>query len=326
MSEAHGIQIDAFGGPEVMQYTSWTLNAPAANEVQIKTTAIGVNFIDTYHRHGLYPLTLPTGLGLEGVGEIVGVGDAVTHLSVGDRVGYCLAPVGSYATYRNYPAELCIPLPDEISDEAAASLLLQGMTVQYLIRQIYPVQAGDTVLLHAAAGGVGLIACQWLHALGATIIGTVGSEEKAELAKAHGCTHTILYQQESVPERVRSITDGHGVPVVYDSVGQSTFYDSLDCLQPRGMMVTFGNASGPVEPVSPLELAKRGSLMLTRPVLGHFNQTAAQIQHNSQDLFDAVLRGDIKPNINQRFALTEAAACHEALESRRTTGSTIMLP
>lgn len=326
MQTVQGIQIKAFGSAEQMQVAKWEIDAPADHEVQIKHHAIGVNFIDTYHRSGLYPLKLPSSIGMEAAGEVVAVGSGVTTVAIGDRVGYCLPPVGGYADYRNYPADRLIPLPKGISDEVAASVMLQGMTVQYLIRHIYPVKSGDTVLWHAAAGGVGLIACQWLKALGVTVIGTAGSPEKAELAKHNGCTHTILYREENIVDRVRELTDGKGVPVVYDSVGKDTFFDSLDCLQPRGLMVTFGNASGAVEPFSPLELNNRGSLMLTRPKLIDFNSTPEALAANSQDLFDAILAGHIQPNINQRFALSDAVACHQALESRETTGSTLLMP
>jgi NADPH2:quinone reductase len=326
MTTTNQIQIDLFGPAENMHYRQVTLAAPAANEVQIKHHAIGVNYIDTYHRSGLYPLKLPASIGMEGAGEVIAIGSAVTNFAIGDRVGYCVPPVGSYSEVRNFPADKLIALPESISYDDAASLLLQGMTVQYLIRQIYQVKAGDTILLHAAAGGVGLIACQWLKALGATTIGTVGSEAKAKLAKSYGCDHTILYREENIAQRVKELTDGKGVPVVYDSVGKDTFTASLDCLQPRGLMVTFGNASGPVAPFSPLELASRGSLFITRPTLMSYNSTADEMQKNADDLFQFINTGQIKPNIHQRFDLKDAIVCHQALEARTTTGSTLLIP
>ena len=268
---AKAIRIHQYGGPEVLQYESVEVGQPGPDEVRLRQTAVGLNFIDVYHRTGLYPLPqLPGSLGLEAAGVVESIGSEVESLKVGDRVAYAGGPIGAYTSERLMPAERLIKIPDSISDIEAASMMLQGMTAQYLIRQIYPVKAGDTILLQAAAGGVGLILCQWAHSLGVEVIGTVGSEAKAELTRAHGCTHTILYQQETVSERVRELTDGKGVPVVFDSIGQATFMDSLDCLQPRGLMVSYGNASGAVKAIEPALLAQKGSLFLTRPILMHY--------------------------------------------------------
>ncbi|HTY99250.1 MAG TPA: quinone oxidoreductase, partial [Rhodocyclaceae bacterium] len=256
----HAIRIDQTGGPEVLRWEEVILPTPAANEAAVRHEAVGLNFVDIYHRSGLYPLALPSGLGMEGAGVVEAVGSGATDLAVGDRVAYAGGPPGSYAEKRNIPADRLVKLPASIDFQHAAAMMLQGMTVQYLLRRTYRVQPGDTILVHAAAGGVGLIACQWAKALGATVIGTVGSDAKADLARAHGCDHAIVYTRENFTERVREITKGEGVPVVYDSIGKDTFMGSLDCLRPLGMMVTFGNASGPVPPLDLLELSKRGSL------------------------------------------------------------------
>ncbi|SDD30091.1 quinone oxidoreductase family protein [Kordiimonas lacus] len=320
------IRMEAFGGTDVLKWQDVELGAPGVGEVRIRHTAIGLNFIDTYHRTGLYPLPLPATPGLEAVGVVEAVGDGVGGLAVGDRVGYPIGPIGAYAEARNIPADKIVKIPDSVSDEDAAALMLKGCTVEFLTERLYPVKAGETVLLHAAAGGLGLIACQWLKALGATVIGTVGSEEKAELARANGCTHTVLYREEDFVARVREITNGEGVPVVYDSVGKATFMGSLDCLKRRGVMVTFGNATGPVDPVPPALLAQKGSLFLTRPTLMDYAATRADMVHSTSRVFEMIASGKLKSQINQRFALKDAAKAHEALEARETSGQTILIP
>jgi NADPH2:quinone reductase len=314
------------GGPEVLQYEEVTVGEPGPGEARMRHTAIGVNFIDTYHRTGLYPLPLPSGLGGEGAGVVEAVGPGVTHIQPGDRVGYGGAPVGSYSEVRLIPAERLLKLPDGISDQQAAAMLLKGMTAQYLIRRTYRVQPDETVLFHAAAGGVGLIACQWLKALGATVIGTVGSEEKAQLAKANGCEHVINYRQEDFAKRVREITGGKGVPVVYDSVGQSTFAGSLDSLRPRGLLVSFGNASGPVQPFPLSLLTQKGSLYVTRPTLATYTATRDELVATAQEMFDVVQSGKVKIAMNHVYKLQNVQQVHADLEARRTTGSVIMLP
>ncbi|WP_417449114.1 quinone oxidoreductase family protein [Kordiimonas sp.] len=324
MSQA--IVMHKTGGPDVLEWSSRSLDAPAKGEVRIRHTAIGLDFIDTYHRTGLYPLPLPATPGLEAAGVIEALGDGVTGFKVGDRVAYPAGPVGSYANERNFPAARLVHLPDSVNDEDAAALMLKACTVEYLIFRTYAVKAGDTVLFHAAAGGVGLIACQWLNALGVTVIGTVGSDAKAELARAHGCHHTINYTTENFPARVREITNGDGVPVVYDSVGKDTFMGSLDVLKPRGTMVTFGNATGAVEPFPPGLLAQKGSLFVTRPTLMDYVATRHDLELCTGRVFDAIAKGHIKADINQRYALKEAEAAHTALEARATTGQTILLP
>ncbi len=287
--------------------------------------AIGLNFIDTYHRSGLYKVSLPSGLGLEAAGVVEEVGPGVDAVRVGDRVAYAGGPLGAYAENRVMPADRLVKLPDAIDFETAAAMMLKGMTVEYLLRRTFKVKPGMTVLWHAAAGGVGLIACQWLRALGVTMIGTVGSEEKAALAHAHGCTHTIVYTRESVVERVRALTGGKGVPVVFDAVGKSVYESSLDCLAPRGMYVNFGNASGPIPPVDALMLSRKGSLYLTRPTLSHYTADRRELLDSAAALFDAVADGRVSIDIGQRLALADAAEAHRALESRRTTGSTVLL-
>jgi NADPH2:quinone reductase len=314
------------GGPEVLQWQELPLGEPSDGEARIRHTAIGVNFIDTYQRSGLYPVRLPSGLGSEGAGIVEAVGKGVTHIHTGDRVAYAGGPPGSYAEARLMPADRLLKLPEGVADQVAAAMMLKGMTVQYLIRRTYKVQPGDTVLWHAAAGGVGLIACQWLKALGATVIGTAGTEEKAKLAKAHGCDHAILYTKEDFARRVRDITGGRGVPVVYDSVGKSTFQGSLDCLRPFGLLVSFGNASGAVPPFELGVLAQKGSLYLTRPTLATYTASRADLEATAEDLFRIVLSGKVKIEINHTCALKDAQQVHRDLESRKTTGSIVMLP
>jgi NADPH:quinone reductase len=307
---AHAVRIHAHGGPEVLQWEEIAVAAPGPGEVLIRNTAVGLNFIDTYFRSGLYkPPALPSGLGTEAAGVIEAVGPGVTEFAIGERVAHATGPLGAYATRRT-----------------AAAMMLQGMTAQYLIHQTFPVQAGMTVLYHAVAGGVGQIALQWLKHLGVTVIGTVGSSEKAALAKSLGCDHVILYRQEDVAARVREITGGAGVPVVYDSVGKDTWDSSLNSLARRGMMVSYGNASGPVPPVAPLVLSQKGGLYLTRPTLAHYAGTRAELLTCAEALFDVVARGIVKIAVSQTFALSEAAQAHRALEGRQTTGSTVLIP
>jgi len=314
------------GGPEVIKWEELPVGEPGDGEVRIRHTAIGVNFIDTYHRSGLYPLPLPSGLGSEAAGIVEAVGKGVTHVQPGDRVAYAGGPPGSYSEGRVMPADRLVRLPDGITDQQAAAMMLKGMTVQYLLRCTYRVQQGDIVLLHAAAGGVGLIACQWLKSLGATVIGTVGSEEKAELAKAHGCDHVIIYTKEDFALRVREITGGKGVPVVYDSVGKSTFLGSLDCLRPLGLMVSFGNASGPVTAFDLSLLTQKGSLYLTRPTLATYTATRTLLEATAQELFDMVQAGKVKIEVRHTSALKDAQRVHRDLEERKTSGSIVMVP
>ncbi len=320
------IRFHETGGPEVLRLETAEVAAPAPGEAQIRHEAIGLNYIDTYHRSGLYPVPLPSGIGLEGAGVVEAVGEGVSAVAVGDRVAYAGGPVGAYAERRNLPADRLLKLPAGIDFEMGAAMMLQGLTAQYLLRRTYQVQAGDTILIHAAAGGVGLIACQWAKALGATVIGTVGSAEKGELARAHGCDHPVNYRTENFAERVRDITSGAGVAVVYDSIGRDTFMDSLACLRPLGTMVLFGAASGPVPPFDLGLLAKMGSLYVTRPTLFTYTAARSDLETMGAELFDVVGSGKVRIEVNQRFALAEAASAHEALEARRTTGSTILLP
>jgi NADPH:quinone reductase len=320
------VRIHEVGGPEVLRVEEVAVGAPAAGEARVRHTAIGLNFIDTYHRSGLYALDLPSGLGMEGAGVVEAIGPGVREVGVGDRVAYAAGPPGAYATSRLIRADRLVRLPDDIDDETAAAAMLKGMTVEYLIRRVFEVKAGMTVLLHAAAGGVGLIACQWLAHLGATVIGTVGSDEKAELARAHGCTHPIVYTRESFVDRVRELTQGEGVPVAYDSVGRATFMDSLDCVRKRGMIVGFGNASGKPDPFDITLLAAKGSLFATRPVLMDYTETRAELEASAAALFEVIRAGAVRIEVRQRFALTEAAEAHRALESRRTAGSSLLLP
>ena len=323
---AKAIRIAANGGPEVMEYVDVEVGQPGPGEALVRQHAVGLNFIDVYFRTGLYPQPLPAGLGQEGAGVVEAVGEGVTHVQPGDRVAYAGGPNGAYAELRTMPAHVLVKLPDAVSFETAAAMMLQGLTVQYLFRSTYPLMTGQTILFHAAAGGVGLIACQWARALGVNLIGTVGSKEKGELALAHGAAHVINYNEEDIVTRVREITNGTGVPVVYDSVGKDTFFRSLDCLKPRGLMVSFGNSSGAVDPFSPGELAKRGSLYLTRPTLGAYMATRPELEAMAADLFGMVESGKVKIEVNQSFPLAQAADAHRALESRRTTGSTVLLP
>ncbi len=323
---SHAIRFHRTGGPEVLQWEAVEPPPPAAGEVRIRHHAIGLNYIDTYHRSGLYPVPLPSGLGVEGAGVVEAVAAGVTDLAPGDRVAYAGGPPGAYAEVRNIPADRLVKLPDAISFEQAAAMMLQGLTAQYLLRRTCRVQAGDTILIHAAAGGVGLIVCQWAKALGATVIGTVGSDAKAVLARAHGCDHPIVYTRENFAARVRELTGGKGVAVVYDSIGKDTFMDSLSCLRPLGMMVLFGAASGPVPPFDCNLLAQRGSLFLTRPSVFTYTAQRADLLAMSAELFDIAGSGKVQIEISQRYALRDAAQAHRDLEARRTTGSTILLP
>jgi len=318
------IRIHQTGGPEVMQFVDVEVGAPGPGEAQVRHHAIGVNYIDVYFRNGLYPQPLPAGAGQEGAGVVTAVGAGVTDLKAGDRVAYTGGPQGSYSELRNMPADRLVKLPKSIGFETGAAMMLKGMTVQYLFRRTYKLQKGQTILFHAAAGGVGLIAMQWAKALGVTVIGTVGSQEKAEIAKRHGCDHVILYGKENIVERVREITGGKMVPVVYDSVGKDTFQASLDCLQPFGLMVSFGNASGPVPPM-PLT-ALKGSLYITRPSLMPHTAKRSNLVEIAADLMKMVSSGKVKIEVNQRYPLAEAAQAHRDLEARKTTGSTILLP
>jgi len=323
----HAIRIHQTGGPEVMRWEEIAVPAPGPGEVHVRHHAVGLNYIDVYHRTGLYPPgELPVTLGLEGAGEVVAVGAQVAHLQPGDRVAYAGGPLGAYATERLIPAHRLVKLPAAISYEQAAAMMLQGMTAQYLLRRTYRVKAGDTILFHAAAGGVGLIACQWAKHLGATVIGTVGSEEKAELARAHGCDHPILYRQEDFVARVRELTGGTGVAAVYDSVGKDTFLKSLDCLRPLGILVSFGQSSGPVDSFNPGLLAAKGSLFLTRPSLMAYTARHEDLVESAAELFGVVQAGAVRIEINQRYPLAEAARAHADLEARKTTGSTIFTP
>lgn len=314
------------GGPEVMRLEDVDLAAPAAGEVQIRHSAIGLNYIDTYHRSGLYPLPLPHGLGMEGAGSVAAVGPGVGDFKAGDRVAYAAPPPGSYAEARNIEAAKIVKVPDGVDDRTAAAMMLKGMTAQYLIRQVYKVQSGDTILIHAAAGGVGLIVCQWAKALGATVIGTVSSDAKAELAKAHGCDHPIVYTRDNFVEKTLQITGGKKLPVVYDSVGKDTWPASLDVLRPRGMMVSFGQSSGPIPPVDLGVFAQKGSLVFTRPTLMTFTASKEGLAAMAADLFDAVKSGKVKINIDQTYALADVVKAHQDLEGRKTTGSTVILP
>ena len=320
------IRIHQTGGPEAMQWDEVDVADPGPGEARIRHTAIGVNYIDTYHRSGLYPLPLPTGIGREAAGIVDAVGPDVTDVAVGDRVAYCTGSMGAYSEMRVAPVERLVKLPDGITDAQAASMMLKGLTCQYLLRRTYPLKSGDTILFHAAAGGVGQIACQWSKALGVTMIGTVGSDEKAELAKSLGCAHTINYSRENFVERTRELTNGKGVPVVYDGVGKDTFMSSLDCLTKFGLMVLFGNASGAVAAFNPGILAAKGSLYLTRPTLDTYAGTRPELVAMADDLFNLVLGGKIKIEPTKVFALRDAAEAHRELEGRKTTGSVILVP
>ncbi len=319
------IRIHKTGGPDVMQWDDVEVGKPGPGQVRIKSTAVGLNYIDTYHRSGLYPLPLPAGIGMEGAGVVTELGEGVSGLKLGDRVAYG-SILGAYAEERVVPADKLVQLTDGVSDKVAAAIMLKGMTAEYLLLRTFKVKPGDTILWHAAAGGVGLIACQWAKHLGATVIGTVGSDEKAALAKAHGCDHVINYSKENFVERVKEITKGAGVPVVYDSVGKSTWPASLDCLQPLGMMVSFGNASGPIPPVEAGMLSAKGSLFFTRPTLMTYTARRDWLEASAAALFDVVAKGIVKIEINQTYALKDAVQAHIDLEGRKTTGSTVLLP
>lgn len=323
---AHAIRIHQVGGPEVMKWEAVEVGDPGPGQIRIKTTAAGLNYIDTYHRSGLYKMPLPLTLGMEGAGTVTAVGADVTDIKVGDRVAYASAPLGSYSEERLMQADRCVVLPDGISDQQAAGMMLKGMTTEYLVRRTYAIKPGDTVLYHAAAGGVGLIFGQWAKALGATVIGTVSSEDKAKLAREHGYDHVINYKTENFAERVKEITKGEGVPVVYDGVGKDTWNGSLDCLRPLGLMVSFGNASGPVPPIELATLSAKGSLFVTRPTLVTYTAKRADLVGSANALFDVVKSGKVKIEIKQTYALKDAAKAHEDLESRKTTGSTLLLP
>ena len=322
----HAIRVHETGGPEALRWEAVEVGDPGPGEVRVRHTAVGLNFIDVYHRTGLYPLPLPFVPGLEASGVVEALGDGVEGLETGDRVAYGAGPLGAYSETRLMPSEKLVRIPPGIDEHRAAAMMLQGMTVEYLLRRTYRVQPGDTIVLHAAAGGVGLIACQWAKHLGATVIGTVGSDEKAEFARAHGCDHPVVYTRESFVDRVRELTGGRGVPVVYDSVGRDTFLDSLDCLAPRGLMVSFGQSSGSVPPLDPGLLSTKGSLFLTRPTLMHYTATRAELESSAAALFEVVEGGHVKVEVRQTFPLAEAAEAHRALEGRRTTGSTVLVP
>lgn len=324
---AKTVRIHETGGPEVLRVEDLEVPAPGPGEVRLKQSAIGLNYIDTYHRDGSYPVELPVVIGLEAAGVVTAVGEGAGELlKEGDRVAYASPPLGAYAAERVIPADRVVKLPDTIDDRTAAAMMLKGMTVEYLIRRTYPVRAGQTVLFHAASGGVGLIACQWLKHLGVSIIGTVGSAEKGNLAKEHGCTHVINYREENFVERVRELTGGKGVPVVYDGVGKDTFNDSLDCIAPRGMMVNFGAASGPVPPIAPGILAQKGSLYLTRPTIMTYTASRTDLVESAMTLFEVVSSGAVKIEVKQTYPLDEIQQAHRDLEARKTTGSTVILP
>jgi len=324
MSKA--ITFETTGGPEVLRWVDVEVGDPGDGQVRLRHTAVGLNFIDTYHRTGLYPLELPSGIGLEAAAVVDAVGDGVEDVQVGDRVAYASPPPGAYARERLMPADRLVKLPRSVDDRTAAAAMLKGMTAQYLLRRVFHVQPGDTILFHAAAGGVGLIACQWAKRLGATVIGTVGSEEKAELARAHGCDHTIVYTREDFVPRVREITDGVGVPVVYDSVGADTWEGSLDCLSRFGTLVSFGNSSGPVPPFAPTTLSTKGSLFLTRPTLFHYTAERDDLVDSANELFEVLAKGSVAVEVNQTYPLEDAAQAHRDLEARANTGSTVLLP
>ena len=322
---ARAIRFHQTGGPEVLKLETAQVGEPGPGQARVRHTYVAVNFIDVYFRTGRYPLPLPNGLGSDAVGVVEAVGSGVTDVRVGDRVGYLLGPQGAYADVRIMPADVLIPLPDGVSDSTASTLMMKGMTTQYLFRQVYPLKGGETILYHAAAGGVGLIACQWAKALGVTMIGTVSTDQKAEVASAHGCAHTIVTSRENIAERVREITGGKGVPVVYDSVGKDTLMASLDSLQPRGALVSNGTSSGPVV-IDSMLLAVKGSLWVTRPAMIHYATPRAHMLEMAKELFDLVLAGKIRSEPNQTFALEDAAEAHRALEARKTVGATVLVP
>ena len=322
----HAIRIHTPGGPEVMTWDTLDLATPGAGEVRVRHTAVGLNYIDTYHRSGAYKLPMPSGLGQEAAGVVESLGPGVTELKVGQRVAYGTGPIGAYCEARNMPVEKLVPLPDGIADRDAAAMMLKGLTTQYLFRQIGKLKAGDTIVFHAAAGGVGLIACQWARAIGVRMIGTVSSDEKAALAKSHGCAETIIYTRENVVERVKALTGGKGVPIVYDGVGKDTWAASLDSLSPRGMWVLFGASSGPVPPLDLQLLAAKGSLFVTRPTLFSYANTREALLAMSKEMFDLMIAGKVKAEIHQTFPLAKAADAHRALQGRQTTGATLLLP
>jgi NADPH2:quinone reductase len=323
---ATAIRFYEHGGPEVLRVEDLDPGRPGRGEAQVRHTAVGLNYIDVYDRTGLYPGELPSGLGREAAGVITALGRGVRGFKVGDRVAYVHSRSGAYCEVRNVPAERLVKVPRGISDEEAAALMLKGLTAHFLLRRTYRVARGDAILVHAAAGGVGLLLCQWAKALGAKVIGVVGSDAKAELARRNGCKHVLVLGREPLPSAVRKLTRQEGVAVVYDSVGKDTFMDSLDCVRPLGMMVTYGNASGPPPAVSPLELSKRGSLFLTRPTLFHYIATREALDAAARELFAAVKSRAVRVRIGQRYALTDAAQAHRDLEARRTTGSTVLVP
>jgi NADPH2:quinone reductase len=319
----HAIQIRQTGGPEVLNWTAVDVGEPGSGQVRLRQAAAGLNYIDVYHRTGYYPQPLPFFPGLEGAGTVEAIAPDVRGLKVGDRVAYA-GPTGGYSEVRLIEADRLVRLPEAISFDQAAAMMLQGMTAQVLIRQVYTVKVGDLILVHAAAGGTGLILCQWAAALGATVIGTVSTEAKAELAHAHGCKYTILYTKQDFVAEVSRISDGEKLPVVFDSVGKDTFLRSLDCLRPRGLMVTFGQASGAIDPIAPVLLSQKGSLFLTRPVLFHYIERRDALEASANELFEVVVSGKVRISVNQRFALKDAADAHRALEARATSGSTIL--
>ena len=322
----NAIRIHQTGGPEVLQWESVAVLEPGPGEARVRHTAVGLNYIDTYHRSGLYKLPLPSGIGVEAAGVVEAVGPGVIDINKGDRVAYGGHSPGSYAEVRVMPADKLVKLPDNVSDRSAAALMLKGLTVQYLFRQTFPLKGGETVLFHAAAGGVGLIACQWARALGVTLIGTVGSDEKAALAKANGCAHTIVYTRENFVERVKEITGGKGVPVVYDSIGKDTFPASLDCLKPRGLFVSFGSSSGPIAAFDIGLLVQKGSLFATRPSIAGYAVTRQDLLRMADEMLALVKGGKIVSEARQIYALKDAAQAHRDLESRKTTGATLLLP
>jgi len=323
--KTNAIRLYEYGSPDVLQWEEFDIPDPAPGEAQIRHTAIGLNFIDTYHRSGLYPMQLPTGLGSEAAGIVEAVGAGVTGVAVGDRVVYTGSPADSYSERRNFDASRLVAIPEAVSDDVAAAVFLKGLTAWYLLRRSYRVTRDDPILLYAAAGGVGSLASQWAKQLGATVIGVVSTDEKAVLARSHGCDHVIM-ADDKIPDRVREFTNGQGVAAVYDSVGRDTFFASLDSLRPHGTMVTFGNASGPVEAFAPAELAKRGSLYVTRPILFHFIDKREELLQASGELFEFITQDDVDIRIGQTYALRDAAQAHRDLEARKTTGSTILLP
>jgi len=322
----HAIRIHTPGGPEVMSWDKLDVPPPGPGEVRVRHTAVGLNYIDTYHRSGAYKLPLPSGLGQEAAGVVEALGPGVTELKVGQRVAYGTGPIGAYCEMRNMPVDKLVPLPEGIADRDAAAMMLKGLTVQYLFRQIGKLKAGDTVLFHAAAGGVGLIACQWARAIGVKLIGTVSSDEKAALAKSHGCAETIVYTRENVIDRVKALTGGKGVPIVYDGVGKDVFPGVLDCLSPRGLWCLFGASSGPVPPLDLQLLAQKGSLWVTRPTLFNYANPRENMIAMANEMFELMRAGKIKAEVHQTFPLSKAADAHRALQGRQTTGATLLLP